>query len=262
MLGAIVGDIIGSRFEFQPIKSCNFQLFSPDCRYTDDTVLTLATANALLEQRPFGETYHDFYHRYPHAGYGQRFSRWAASNTDFPYNSYGNGSAMRVAPVAWVADELDEVIDLSAQTAMPTHDHPEGIKGAQAVAAAIFLARNGAGKPAIQTFIVETFGYDLQRPLTQIRPEYSFEVSCQKSVPEAICCFLESTDFISAIRLAVSLGGDADTQAAIAGSIAEAFYGGVPAAILDAALIYLDPFLLEICDRFSTRFLTDLPALN
>ena len=160
------------------------------------------------------------------------------------------------------ANELDEVLDLAAQTAMPTHDHPEGIKGAQAVAAAIFLARNGAGKAAIQTFIVETFGYDLQRPLTQIRPEYSFEVSCQKSVPEAICCFLESPDFISAIRLAVSLGGDADTQAAIAGSIAEAFYGGVPAAIPDAALIYLDPFLLEICDRFSTQFLTDLPELN
>ena len=255
MFGAIVGDIIGSRFEFHPLKSCDFELFTPQCRFTDDTVLTLATANALLEQSPFDENYHNFYHRYPLAGYGQRFSRWAASCSGHPYNSYGNGSAMRVSPVAWVADTLDEVLELATQTAMPTHGHPEGVKGAQAVAAAIFLARSGAGKTAIQRFITKRFGYDLQRPLTQIRPDYSFEVSCQKSVPEALCCFLESTDFISAIRLAISLGGDADTQAAIAGSVAEAFYGGVPTVILDAALIYLDPCLLEVYDRFNTRYL-------
>ncbi len=258
MLGAIVGDIIGSRFEFHPIKSCDFKLFTSTCRFTDDTILTLATANALLEQRSFGECYHDFYRRYPQAGYGQCFSRWAATKTNHPYNSSGNGSAMRVAPVAWVADDLEQALDLAAQSAMPTHDHPEGIKGAQAVAAAIFMARSGAGKLAIRDFVTERFGYDLQRSPARIRPGYAFEVSCQKSVPEALCCFFESSDFVSAIRLAVSLGGDADTQAAIAGSVAEAFYGGVPAAILEEALSCLDPFLLELCDRFSTRYLADI----
>lgn len=260
MLGAIVGDIIGSRFEFHPIKSCDFELFAPECHFTDDTVLTLATANALLEQRPYDENYHDFYHRYPQAGYGQRFSRWAASNLDLPCNSFGNGAAMRVSPVAWAVDDLEEVLDLAAQTAKTTHNHPEGVKGAQAVAAAIYLARTGAGKAAIQTFITESFGYDLQRPLTQIRLDYGFEVSCQKSVPEALCCFFESTDFVSAIRLAISLGGDADTQAAIAGSVAEAFYAGVPAAILGEALNCLDPFLHDLCNRFSTRYLTYVSA--
>jgi len=256
MLGAIVGDIIGSRFEFQPLKSCDFELFTSACRFTDDTVLTLATANALLKQQPFGECYHTFYQRYPEAGYGQGFSRWALSGTKLPYNSYGNGSAMRVAPVAWVAKQLDEVLDLAAQSALPTHDHPEGIKGAQAVAAAIFLARSGTGKAAIRDYVTERFGYDLQRPLDQIRPAYGFEVSCQKSVPEALCCFFESSDFVSSIRLAVSLGGDADTQAAIAGSVAEAFYGGVPPAILKNARGYLDPFLLGLCDEFRMRYLT------
>jgi len=255
MLGAIVGDIIGSRFEFQPIKSCDFELFTPECRFTDDTILTLATAHALLESGSFGENYHHFYQRYPQAGYGQRFSDWAASNSKHPYNSYGNGSAMRVAPVAWVSDDLDLVLDLATQTAMPSHNHPEGIKAAQAVAAAIFMARNKHTKAEIKDYLTQNFGYQLQRPLEQIRPDYTFEVSCQKSVPEALCCFFESSDFISAIRLAVSLGGDADTQAAIAGSIAEAFYGGVPAAILAQALSYLDPFQLDICDRFYARYL-------
>ncbi len=250
MFGAIAGDIIGSRFEFHPIKNTEFKLFTPDCRFTDDTVLTLATASAFVHKQSFAQSYRDFYQRYPEAGYGQRFSNWAETVDSRPYYSYGNGSAMRVSPVAWIAADQNQLLDLATQTAMPTHDHPEGIKGAQAVALAIFMARDGAAKDEIKAAITEGFGYDLQRPLSQIRPAYTFEVSCQRSVPEALCCFFESTDFVSAIRLAVSLGGDADTQAAIAGSVAEAFYGGVPDEILERLREYLDPFLGDICRRF------------
>lgn len=255
MLGAIVGDIIGSRFEFNPHKSCDFELFNPACRFTDDTVLTLATAAALLDQLPFDLCYRDFHQRYPRAGYGERFSCWAESGSKQPYNSFGNGSTMRIAPVAWVSDDLATLFDVATRSAAVTHNHPEGLKGALAVASAIFLARKGAGKIEIQDFIEDRFSYDLRRPLELIRPAYSFEVSCQKSVPEALCCFLESDDFISAIRLAVSLGGDSDTQAAIAGSVAEAFYGRVPSWVLEKALPYFDPFLLELCHRFTGQYM-------
>lgn len=250
MLGAIVGDIIGSRFEFKPIKTSDFVLFSPDCHFTDDTVLTLATAEALLEKRPFGDLYRSFYRKYPKAGYGNRFVHWASAPTSSAYQSFGNGSAMRVAPVAWACTSLEEVLAVATQSAAPTHDHPEGIKGAQAVASAIFLARQGATKEKIRNFVEGQFSYDLSRPLSLIRPDYGFEVSCQKSVPEALCCFLESDDLVSAVRLAISLGGDADTQAAIAGSVAEAFYGEVADDLRVLALDYLDSSLLEVYQKF------------
>jgi ADP-ribosylglycohydrolase len=257
MLGAIIGDIVGSRFEFNPVKTCDFELFEPTSHFTDDSVLTLATAAALFEQQPFATCYRAYYRRYPNAGYGKRFTAWAQSDSDQPYNSYANGAAMRVAPVAWVADSLATALALAARSAAVTHNHPAGIKGAQAVAGAIYLARTGMAKEEIRRWIEERFDYSLHLSLAQIRPDYGFDVSCQGSVPEALCCFFESTDFLSAIRLAVSLGGDADTQAAIAGSIAEAFYGAIPFSLATSALDRLDPFLRQTYQRFAQRWLND-----
>lgn len=250
MLGAITGDIVGSRFEFSPYKSTQFELFHPECCLTDDSILTLATAVALLERRSFGDSYRDFYQRYPNAGYGARFTSWAKDASANAYNSYGNGSAMRVSPVAWFCDEPELVLSLAYESAKVTHNHPEGIKGAQAVALGIFMARMGENKEAIRTRIEKCFQYDLQRQVEDIRPAYPFEVSCQKSVPEAFLCFLECQDFESALRLAVSLGGDADTQAAIAGSLAEAYYQKIPKELSRKTLEYMDPFQQDVLFRF------------
>ena len=250
MLGAIAGDIIGSRFEHHNHKSRNFELCHPDCRFTDDTVLTVAIAESLLEDEDFGGALKRFYRAYPNAGYGGYFQVWAQSDTRQGYHSFGNGSAMRVSPVGWFFDDFDLVMQKAAASARVTHDHPEGIKGAQAVAAAIFFARMGQGKHRIRRQLEERFGYDLQRTPAQIRPDYDFDVTCQGSVPEAICCFLAAEDFTDAIRNAVSIGGDSDTIACIAGSIAEAFYGGVPEEISRWAWSLLDTRLQEIVKRF------------
>lgn len=253
MLGAIVGDVVGSRFEFAPHKLLDFELLHPDCHFTDDSVLTLATASALVDGENFVDVYRLFARRYPEAGYGKRFTTWFRSDTAQAYNSYGNGSAMRVAPVAWFASTETETLDLAEQSACATHDHPEGIKGAQAVALGIFLARQGMEKEQLRRRLEVEFGYDLQRSTSHIRPYYSFDVSCQGSVPEALICFLESHDFTSALRLAISLGGDADTQAAIAGSLSEAYYGNIPSDILEFCISRLDPFLNEQVRRFEVR---------
>lgn len=237
MLGAITGDIIGSRFEFHGTKSTDFDLFGRGCRYTDDSAMTVAVAEWLfddpehslemLEQKmvKFGEMD-------PEAGFGGKFYDWLFNPVKLwpdgirrPCNSWGNGSAMRVSAVGWMFDTLEETERVAEISACITHNHLEGIKGAQATAAAIFMARNGASKEMIRSNISNQYGYDLNRTIEQIRPDYQFEVSCQKSVPEAIIAFLDGTDYESTIRLAVSLGGDADTQACIAGGIAEAFYG-------------------------------------
>jgi ADP-ribosylglycohydrolase len=231
VIGAIAGDIVGSRFEARPIKRSDFDFFHPHCRFTDDTVLTVAVADAILRGRGYADSLQTWARKYPDAGYGGTFCRWIWQNDPQPYNSWGNGSAMRVSPVGSAFDSWESVMTQAQRSAAISHNHPEGIKGAQAVALAIFLARSGHSKTQIRSSLKQRFGYDLDRTLAQIRPCYTFDVSCQGSVPEAIIAFLESTDLLSAIGNAVSLGGDSDTQACIAGSIAEAFYGGVPDAL-------------------------------
>ncbi len=254
IIGAIAGDIIGSVYERHNIKKVDFPLFGIQSRFTDDSVLTLATMYALLHEKNFTEAYHTFAQKYPHAGYGGKFKLWIRSDNPQPYNSWGNGSAMRVSPVGWYATSLEDAMAEAQESAAVTHNHPEGIKGAQSVAAAVYLARTGKSKEEIKTFIVNTFHYNLDRTLDAIRPAYHFDSSCQGSVPEAIIAFLESADFENAIRLAISLGGDSDTIACITGGIAEAFYGAVPAHIGDGVLGILPRELAEIAEGFSGEF--------
>ena len=253
MLGAIAGDIFGAAFEGQPLKKEDFDLFGEGHWFTDDTVLTVATADALMGDGDYAAAYHRWGNRYPRAGYGGMFIHWLGLDHRMPYNSFGNGSAMRVSPVAWALDTLDEVLAEAARSAAVTHDHPEGIKGAQAVAAAVFLARTGADKATIRAEISGRFAYDLDRTIAAIRPHYSFDVTCQGSVPESIIAFLESDDFEHALRLAISLGGDADTQACMAGAIAEPFHG-LPPHIDQEVRLRLEYPLLEVVDRFVAEY--------
>lgn len=257
MLGAISGDIIGSRFEARPIKSKDFELFTPQSRFTDDSVLTIALADSLLHDVPFSQNLKTFFARYPHAGYGGTFAVWAASNQADPYYSFGNGSAMRVSPVGWFFDDEQTVLDQAKASAAVTHNHPEGIKGAQAVALGVFLARKGWDKKDIRERIQTEFGYNLSVGLEDIRSGYSFDVTCQGSVPQAIVAWLESTDLIDAVRNAVSLGGDSDTQACMAGALAEAFYGGVPQDVATESLKRLDDFLRGIVSAFYARVIPE-----
>lgn len=252
MLGAIAGDIIGSVYEFANVKTKTFPLFPPGSEFTDDTILSVAIADVLLNGGDYVSAFKDYYRRYPapRGRYGKRFCEWASSAETEPYNSWGNGSAMRVSPVGFAGTELAAVLQEAKRTAEVTHNHPEGVKGAQAVAAAVFLARQGQSKLVIKTYIETAFGYDLSFTLNAIRPTYRFDVSCQGSVPQAIRAFLESSDFEDAIRNAISIGGDSDTIACITGGIAEAFYGGVPAAIAQTAFTYLDPHLRQVVEAF------------
>lgn len=254
MLGAIAGDIIGSVHEGSDTKTKEFPLFVADSRFTDDTVLTVAVAEKLLRGGDYVDLFHRYFHAYPLAGYGGSFVRWAGHRQREPYNSWGNGSAMRASAVGTVFDTLDEVLEHAKQSADPTHNHPEGVKGAQATAAAVFLARTGRSKDEIKAHIESAFGYDLSQKLDDIRPAYRFDVSCQGSVPQSIVAFLESTDYEDAVRNAISLGGDADTMACIAGGIAEAFYGGVPEAVAVPARERLDGPLRAVLDEFNLRF--------
>jgi ADP-ribosylglycohydrolase len=224
MQGAIIGDNVGSRFERENWKGKTFQLFTRDCHFTDDTVMTVAVAEWLTDGRDLAESMRTWGRKYPLAGYGGNFRLWLAGVKSGPYGSWGNGSAMRVSPVAWAASTLKECLQLAETSAAVTHNHPEGIKGAQAIAGAVFLARTGAGKADIKEWVRTEMQYDLDRRLDDIRPGYTFDVSCQGSVPEAIIAFLESTDLEDAIRNAISIGGDTDTLACMAGSIAEAYY--------------------------------------
>jgi ADP-ribosylglycohydrolase len=232
MIGAIAGDIIGSVYEAAPIKTTEFPLFHATSRFTDDTVLTVAIANAIVEGRSYRDALLDFGRRYPHAGYGGSFIGWLFADDPRPYNSYGNGAAMRVSPVGFAFDTLEAVLEQAKRTAEVSHNHPEGIKGAQATATAVLLARTTHDKKLIEREIAARFGYDLTGTLEQIRPAYRFDVSSQGSVPQAIVAFLESDSWESAVRNAISLGGDSDTQACIAGGIAEAFYGPPTDSIL------------------------------
>lgn len=254
MLGAIAGDIIGSVFERYPVKTENFTLFVPRSRFTDDTVLTIATADCILTDGDYARLYRKYGRRYPGAGYGGGFVRWVSADSAGPYGSFGNGSAMRVSPIGYAFETIDEVIEEAGRSARVTHNHPEGVKGAQATAAAVFLARSGKGKREIRECIERAFSYDLRRTIEEIRPGYHFDVTCQGTVPEALTAFLESADFEGAVRKAVSLGGDSDTLACIAGGVAEAYYGGVPAGIEEEVRMRLAPGLLDVVDRFRRRF--------
>jgi ADP-ribosylglycohydrolase len=254
IIGAIAGDIIGSVYEGHNIKTTEFNLFSPKCRFTDDSVLTLATMYALTNHVGYTKVYKNFGRKYPRAGYGKSFREWLSSDSTEPYNSWGNGSAMRVSPVGWYCDSIEATLAEAKKSAEVTHNHPEGIKGAQATAVAVYLARTGKSKDDIKRFVTENFHYNLERKLDNIRPNYRFDSSCKGSVPEAIIAFLESTDFENAVRLAISIGGDSDTIACIAGSIAEAFYKNVPENIVERVLEILPQEMIEIVGEFSDLY--------
>ena len=255
MIGAIAGDIIGAPYEFSQTKELGFPLFHHRCQFTDDTVLTVAVADWILHGGDLVDKLHEYFDAYPRASYGGMFIRWAQRKDREPYNSWGNGSAMRVSPVGFAYDSLEEVLEQAGRSAEVTHNHEEGIRGAQATGSAIFLARSGHGKAQIKAYIEEKFKYDLSRPLEEIRGNYSFDESCQGTVPESIVAFLESSDYEGALRNAVSLGGDADTMACIAGGIAQAHYGGVPQEIGQRALGLLDERLRKIVEEFQRRFM-------
>ena len=254
MLGAIAGDIIGSPFEGNNIKSYQFPLITSKSTYTDDTVLTVATADCILHKGSFEEFYRKYYLKYPGRGYGLRFSMWAGLPDSEPYNSRGNGSAMRVSPVGFACSNIDEVLKLAKKSANVSHNHPEGIKGAQAVAIAVFLAGRGESKEKIAGYIERKFGYGLGESIESIRKWYKFDSSCQGSVPQAITAFLESKDLEDAVRKAISIGGDSDTIACMAGGIAEAFYGSLPAKIKEGILKILDGDLFKVVNDFYKKF--------
>ena len=259
MYGALLGDMIGAPYEFdRGNKSKEFPLFCENSRFTDDSVMTIAVAEALLDSRFLDDdsiraalikSMRKWGKKYPDAGYGRKFLCWLRAKEPKPYGSCGNGSAMRVSAAGWLFDTLEETREKAKLTAEVTHDHPEGIKGAEATSSAIFLARTGRSKGEIRDYIVQEFGYDLSRTCDQIRPSYYHNESCQKTVPEAITAFLEGTDFEDVIRTAVSLGGDCDTLTCIAGSIAEAFYG-VPAILKAECRRRLPEDMAYILGRF------------
>jgi ADP-ribosylglycohydrolase len=250
MLGAIAGDVIGSVFEFASFKEYDFPLFSKESTFTDDSVLTVAVADAFINHLDVARTLKEYALRYPGRGYGGSFSKWMHSESLAPYNSWGNGSAMRTSALGFLIDDQFELLRVSRDFAAVTHDHPEGIKGAQATAYAIYLARKGSTKEEIQKEISTWFGYDLSKTLDQIRPSYFFDESCQKTVPPAIIAFLESEDYEDAVRKAISLGGDADTLACITGAIAEAFYGMVPEHIARETYQRLPDEFIQVMDKF------------
>ena len=255
MLGAIAGDIIGSVYERHNIKRTDFPLFDPHCCFTDDTVLTVAVADAILTGTDYGTKLKEYFSYYPGRGYGPGFRRWAAVKDSKPHLSFGNGSAMRVSPVGFAFNSLEEVLDEARKSAEPSHNHPEGIKGAQAVASAVFLARMGQSKAEIKTYIEGTFQYNLKESVDEIREHYRFDMTCQGSVPQAIISFLESKDYEDAIRKAISIGGDSDTIGCITGGIAEAFYKSIPDQIINKVFQMLDERLKKVVQEFSKKFL-------
>ena len=255
MIGAIAGDIIGSVYEHYQIKTKDFPLFHPRCSFTDDTVLTVAVADAILAGCPYEQPVREIGRRYPKAGYGRAFIGWLFSEHPQPYNSWGNGSAMRVSSVGFAFNTEDEVLSEAEKTANISHNHPEGIKGAQATALAVFLARMGYTKEEIRGQISQRFGYNMYRTVDDIRPTYSFDVSCQGTVPEAIIAFLDSTSYEDAVRNAISLGGDSDTLACITGGIAEAFYRDVPDDIRAKVRELMTQGLLGIAEAFCEKYI-------
>ena len=268
MIGAIIGDVIGSVYKWHNVKTTEFQLFSGGSAFTDDTVMTVAVADALLNKHTYKNPIKNalesriayiaklkqYGHRYPDVGYGSMFHDWLKADNPKPYNSYGNGSAMRVSPVGYAFDTLEAVLKEARRSAKVTHNHRDGIRGAQAVAAAVFLANQNESKDSIKRRLEAMFGYNLSRRLDEIRPKYEFDSSCQGSVPEAIIAFLESEHFEDAIRKAVSLGGDSDTIACITGAIAQAYYKRIPAEMMDGTLFRLDAGMKTIIRQFNEKY--------
>lgn len=250
MLGAVAGDTIGSPYEFAPNKSMDFPLFCTHSKFTDDTVLTIAIADILLKNLDLIDTLKEYSRKYPNAGYGGSYQHWIFSDSRDPYNSWGNGSAMRTSPIGFFYTKESDVLKAARMCAQVTHNHPEGIRGAQATSLCIFLARYGASKNDIRKEISKWFNYDLSKTIKEIRPKYIFDVSCQGSVPQSIIAFLESDDYEDAVRKAVSLGGDADTMACITGGIAEAFYGPIPENIALETRKRLPNEFLKVIDEF------------
>jgi ADP-ribosylglycohydrolase len=268
MIGAIIGDVIGSVFEWHNVKTTEFQLFSRESRFTDDTVMTVAVADALLSKQTLRNQIKDeiesrntyraklkqYGHRYPDVGYGNMFKDWLKASNQRPYRSYGNGSAMRVSPIGFAANSLEEVLKESKRSTIVTHNHREGVREAQAVATAVFLAKNEESKSKIKLSIEKVFKYNLNRRLDEIRPTYKFDSSCQGSVPEAIIAFLESDNFEDAIRKAISLGGDSDTIACITGGIAQAYYKKIPNEIVNDTLFKLDIGIKTVIREFNEKY--------
>ena len=252
LMGAICGDIMGSPYEFwrARTKKYDFNPFPPRAKFTDDTVMSVAVADWIMHGGDLSRIMQKWGRQYPKAGFGGMFKKWLAEENPQPYNSFGNGSAMRVSAVGCAFETLEETLQKAKESAEATHNHPEGIKGAQATAAAIFLARTGANKEEIKKYISEKFCYDLNRTCDEIRPGYKFDVTCQGSVPESIRCFLESRDYEDCVRLAISMGGDADTMGAIAGSVAAAYYGEIPETILEKCWAKLPEDIRELIDKF------------
>ena len=264
MIGAILGDIVGSIYEFDNIKTKEFELFDKECFFTDDSVMTIAIAEALMQYENIDENNIDEFKenlitvmhkigvKYPRCGFGGRFRIWMFLNERTPYNSYGNGSAMRVSSVGWYAKSLEETEFIAKVTAAVSHNHPEGIKGAVATAGAVFLARTGATMDEIKKYIAKYYTIDFT--IDEIRPVYKFNETCQETVPQAMQAFFESESFEDAIRNAISIGGDSDTLAAITGAMAEAYYG-IPDDLKETALSYLDERLLDITERFEDKYI-------
>ena len=253
MLGAIIGDMVGAPYEFdRGDKSKDFDMWNPKAQFTDDTVMTIAVADALNTEFPFSINMRAWAEAYPGRGYGGMFAKWIHDPSMGPYYSFGNGSAMRVSPAAWYFDEIGLVRFLARKISEVTHNHPEGIKGAEATASAILMARKGNSKDQIREYVEQEFGYNLHRTCDEIRPTYEFNETCQKTVPEAITAFLESNGFEDAIKLAISLGGDSDTLAAITGSIAEAYYV-VPAELIEKANKIIPPVMVRVIDTFESK---------
>ena len=260
IIGAIAGYVIGSVYEWRNVKTTDFKLFSIKSKFTDDSVLTVAVADSILNKKDFAETIWEYGRKYYDRGYGGNFRKWLNSDDKKPYGSYGNGSAMRASATGFAAKSLEEALDLAKQSAEVTHNHPEGIKGAQATAVAIFLAKTGSSKQEIKEYLSKTFNYDLSFTLDEIRSSYTFDVSCQGSVPQSIVAFLESSDYENAICLAISIGGDSDTIACITGGIAAAFYKDIPANIIENVIKLLPDSFIEILNRFDEEivFKTDI----
>jgi ADP-ribosylglycohydrolase len=254
VIGAIAGDIIGSVYESHCLKTTDFAIFTTYSTFTDDTVLTVAVADCILNGKDYANTFKEYARKYPYAGFGGMLLKWVYSNSLEPYNSFGNGSAMRVSPVGFTFDTLDDVLVEAKRSAEVTHNHPEGIKGAQAIAAAIFLARQQESKSNIKDFIEKNFGYGLHQTLAEIRPYYYFNETCEGSVPQAITAFLESDNYEDAVRKAVSLGGDADTIACMTGGIAQAYYKVIPEYIIQQVKDRLDSELLKVVEKFNVRY--------
>jgi ADP-ribosylglycohydrolase len=250
MLGAIAGDIIGSPYEYLGFKEKDFPLFSDHSCFTDDTVLTVAVADAILHDLDFTQTLKDYGRRYPDAGYGGSFYNWMLSDSREPYKSWGNGCAMRTSSIGFLLDDESSVLKVARKCAAVTHNHHEGIRGSQAVSLGIYLGRRGASKENIRTEILKWFGYDLTPKLEDIQPAYRFTISCQGTVPPAFISFMDSEDYESAVRNAVSLGGDADTLACIAGGLAEAYYKEIPDWIIEETRKRLPQEFLDIIDEF------------